>query len=286
MLSPLAASPVFQQALYNIMTSAAASFEETAPTDNLPALLQTCSSLLHPNGTILGTEVEEKSRETFPTLLSVIPDNKDTPFIASIDGRVPCSHAETWAFVRDFGAILHALGVGRGQRVAVVLPNGPELAMAILAVSNWTACVPLSATGALSELQDDLARCGPDLVIGPYCVGPLPKPTTDFSTAELAPRLSSLAKNSHVLSGESQRNWTVHDSVRKVAQKMGIAFVGLVPDPDRAGPFRLWYPIGRSTKSALVYQDLPVTPDNLPEATREIDPFPNSAKASRLSGDF
>lgn len=246
----------------------------------LPSLLQTCKSLVRPNGVILGTDIEAKTREAFPTLLSVIPDNKNTPFVASIDGRLPVSHAETWAFVRDFGAALHALGVGRHQRVAVILPNGPELAMAILAVSNWAGCVPLSATGAISELEADLARCGPDLVIGPYSAGPLPKPTTSSSEKQVAPRLTALAKSSNVLNGDSPRDWTVHGSVKAVADKMGIKFVGLVPDPDKSGPFKLWFPIGRSTKSALVYEDLPLVPDNSPEKTNEIDPFPNGKDVS------
>ena len=256
--------------------------------DSLPPLLTICQPLVRSNGVILGSEIEAEMRETYPTLLSVIPDRADTPFIASLDGRIPISHAETWAFVRDFGATLHALGVGRGQRVAVILPNGPELALAILAVSNWAACVPLSATGALSELEGDLARCGPDLVIGPYSAGPLPQATSGNAVNGAQPRLVSLAESSHVLSGEGPRDWTVHASVRKVADKMNIPFVGLVPDPDRAGPFKIWFPIGRTTKSTIVYEEMTAVPDNLPEnqVTRDIQPFPNTAKVSLQFGNF
>jgi hypothetical protein len=44
--------------------------------------------------------------------------------------------------------------------------NGPELALAILAVSNWASCVPLNANGATIELQKDLQMSGASMVIG------------------------------------------------------------------------------------------------------------------------
>jgi acyl-CoA synthetase (AMP-forming)/AMP-acid ligase II len=42
------------------------------------------------------------------------------------------------------GSALHAEGVGRGDRVAIVLPNGPEMAAAFLAVAPWAATAPLN----------------------------------------------------------------------------------------------------------------------------------------------
>ena len=250
----------------------------------LPTLLEACQSLVRPNGVIVGTEIESKTREAFPTLLSTIPLNPATPFIASLDGRIPVSHEETHQFIQEFGDSLHALGVGRGQRVALVLPNGPELAMAILAVSNWTACVPLSATGAVTELEADLARCGPDLIIGPYCAGPLPtrsNATTASSSADTpSNRIDTLAKSAHVLPGTSTRDWTVHRHVKDVADKMGIPYVSLLPHPDKAGPFKLLVPLGRKTKTALDYFELPSIPENAPDFEHQVDTSMNTEKVS------
>jgi acyl-coenzyme A synthetase/AMP-(fatty) acid ligase len=45
---------------------------------------------------------------------------------------------------RDVVRGLRSLGVGRTDRVAVVLPNGPEAAVAMVAVAAGAVCVPLN----------------------------------------------------------------------------------------------------------------------------------------------
>lgn len=285
-------------------------------TGTYPPLLASCDKLVQPNGTILGSEVATATRKEYPTLLSTIPPatNSGPVFIASLDGRLPITHSEAFDFIQAFGSTLHSFGVGRGQRVAIVLPNGPELALAILAVSQWTGCVPLSATGAVSELEADLARCGPDLVIGPYSNGPLPQETSATTTPSerLAQRnstpatrrnrtLSSSSSSStldsdasaglfefaeltHVLQGDAPRDWTVHHHVKEVADKMKISFAGLVPDPNKAGPFKLWVPVGRRTKVPLVYPDLPAIPVGAPNIDQDmpVDEAPNSGHDEAL----
>ena len=143
-------------------------------------LLATCRHLLQPSGKIVGRDVAEAILPAFPTFCSAVP--LPTPLgplstaahaprlaLASIDGRVPLTHERVRDFcVHDFGPTLHSLGFGKGDRIALVLPNGPELALAIFATSHWASCVPLSANGAISELEADLLRCGATLVIGPY----------------------------------------------------------------------------------------------------------------------
>ena len=39
---------------------------------------------------------------------------------------------------------MKARGIGRGDRVAIVLPNGPEMAVAFLAVASCATCAPLN----------------------------------------------------------------------------------------------------------------------------------------------
>src|ERR1700736_4427659 len=48
---------------------------------------------------------------------------------------------------------LRSLGVGRSDRVAVVLPNGPEAAVAIVAVACGAVCVPLNPGYTADEWQ-------------------------------------------------------------------------------------------------------------------------------------
>jgi acyl-CoA synthetase (AMP-forming)/AMP-acid ligase II/carbonic anhydrase/acetyltransferase-like protein (isoleucine patch superfamily) len=64
------------------------------------------------------------------------------------------------------GPSLHEMGYGRGNRIALVLPNGPELALAILSLAHWASCVPLNANGASSELKKDVQAAKVAMVVG------------------------------------------------------------------------------------------------------------------------
>ncbi|TMH59343.1 MAG: AMP-dependent synthetase [Betaproteobacteria bacterium] len=85
--------------------------------------------------------------------------------------------------VERIGLSLAAAGLGRGNRVAVALPNGPELAMAVLAVSDCTTCVPVNP--ALDE-----AACA--LLLKTCRVDALLIPDRSDSTAEQIARALGL----------------------------------------------------------------------------------------------
>ena len=59
-------------------------------------------------------------------------------------GRVPISYGQLVASIGDTRSVLRSAGLGRDDRVAVVLPNGPEMAAAFLAVASCTTCAPLN----------------------------------------------------------------------------------------------------------------------------------------------
>ena len=125
--------------------------------------------------------------------------------------------------IQEFGTVIHALPIvttiGRGSRIALVLPNGPELGLAILCVSQYALCVPLSATGAIAELSADLQRCDADLVIG------LLDPS--------------------------------HDAIRTCAMELNIPFVRLIPSATHAGLFALHNPTNTKQTKACTsrYKD-------------------------------
>ncbi len=48
---------------------------------------------------------------------------------------------------------LNALGIGRGDRVAIVLPNGPEMASAYVAVASACASCPLNPAYRADEFE-------------------------------------------------------------------------------------------------------------------------------------
>ena len=58
--------------------------------------------------------------------------------------RRSLSYGRLWCQVDGMVAWLNANGIGRGDRVALVLPNGPELAVAFLGVSTGAVAAPLN----------------------------------------------------------------------------------------------------------------------------------------------
>jgi oxalate---CoA ligase len=58
--------------------------------------------------------------------------------------RAPLSYAALNELVGSIVARLNALGIGRGDRVGIVLPNGPEMATAFLAVASGATAAPLN----------------------------------------------------------------------------------------------------------------------------------------------
>ena len=239
----------------------------------LAPLLSSCQHLVKKNGSIVGREIAAELNGVYPTLQSALPPSVQytgPAYLASIDGRLPLAHDRVAPFLQEMGHYLHGLQIGRGNRVALVLPNGPELALAILAVSQWAACVPLSATGAPQELAADLQRCGADLVIGPYSEGPLPSRSEESVPTDAADTpsvLAELACQFGVMASSAARDWTVHHHVQETAEELGIPFCGLVPDPETAGPFRLVVPSSTpdkkktrtATRQRISYESLAVS---------------------------
>src|SRR5216117_798857 len=60
------------------------------------------------------------------------------------DGDEPLSHQQLWNQVAVTVTALISLGVGRGDRVAIVLPQGQDLAVTFLAVAAGATAAPLN----------------------------------------------------------------------------------------------------------------------------------------------
>ena len=82
-------------------------------------------------------------------------------------GRAPLSYGELHAQILRVGTTLAALGVGRGNRVALALPEGGEHAAAILATMCWVTCAPLRRDFDADVATDLLARLRIDALIVP-----------------------------------------------------------------------------------------------------------------------
>lgn len=68
-------------------------------------------------------------------------------------GRRPLSYGRMQAQVGNVIGSLNALGLGKADRVAMVLPNGPEMAVAFLAVASGATCAPLNPSYRAREFE-------------------------------------------------------------------------------------------------------------------------------------
>ena len=80
-------------------------------------------------------------------------------------GRAPLTYCALSQQIDDGVAALNALGVGRNERVALVLPNGPEMATAFLTVASGATCAPLNPAYRPEEFDFYLADLNARAVI-------------------------------------------------------------------------------------------------------------------------
>jgi acyl-CoA synthetase (AMP-forming)/AMP-acid ligase II len=88
----------------------------------------------------------------------------DAPAILA-PGLAPLTYGRLYQHIHEMERTLRAMGIGRRDRIAVVLPNGPELAVAILTVEASAACVPLNPAYGAEELERYFADLLPRAVI-------------------------------------------------------------------------------------------------------------------------
>jgi acyl-CoA synthetase (AMP-forming)/AMP-acid ligase II len=79
-------------------------------------------------------------------------ERPDVPAILA-PGRTPLTYRRLHDGVGEVVLALNRMGIGCGDRVAVVLPNGPEMAMAFLAVSAAAVCAPLNPAYRANEFE-------------------------------------------------------------------------------------------------------------------------------------
>src|SRR5262252_2947463 len=88
----------------------------------------------------------------------------DAPAIFA-PGRAPLTYGRLYQHVENTGRSLRAMGLGRHDRVATVLPNGPEMAVAILCLATNATCAPLNPAYRTEELDTCFADLQPRALI-------------------------------------------------------------------------------------------------------------------------
>ncbi|RAK93782.1 acetyl-CoA synthetase-like protein [Aspergillus costaricaensis CBS 115574] len=108
--------------------------------------------------------VQQRIKSVMPHMTEFIScESRQPALLEPRSGRV-ISHTEVREFIENFDLMLPDSICGK-PRVAVVLPNGPLLALALLAVANRYTVVPMATTAAPEELMTDLDAVGADAVL-------------------------------------------------------------------------------------------------------------------------
>jgi len=87
------------------------------------------------------------------TLQQLLAGGADVATAISAPGRPPLSYRELRALIASTLASLNALGVGRNDRVAIVLNTGPEMATCYLACASGTTSAPLNPAYRAEEFE-------------------------------------------------------------------------------------------------------------------------------------
>jgi oxalate---CoA ligase len=134
------------------------------------------------------------------TLSALISAGEDTATAIHAPGGSPLSYTSLRALVARTIETLNQLGIGRGDRVAIVLPNGPEMATAFVAIAAGCASCPLNPGYRADEFE--------------------------FYLSDLQAKALVVERGSTSASIE-------------VAKKLGVRLIELVPGSEGSGSFSL-----------------------------------------------
>jgi amino acid adenylation domain-containing protein len=119
----------------------------------------------------------------------------DAPAILA-PGRTPLTYCGLWQHVNNVVQTLHAMELNRHDRIALALPNGPEMAVAVVAVAAGATCVPLHPAYGPDEYHAYLAALHPKVLIvqaGTDSAACVVARARGIHVLELSPRLDAEA---------------------------------------------------------------------------------------------
>jgi acyl-CoA synthetase (AMP-forming)/AMP-acid ligase II len=145
------------------------------------------------------------------TVLKLLSNGPDNAPAIRAPGRPPLTYAGLRTLAARTREKLNSMGIGAGDRVAIVLPNGPEMASAFVSISCAAATAPLNPAYRLEDFE--------------------------FSFGDLRPRALV------VLEG-------VDTPARRAAMAADIAIIELIPGTS-AGDFTLRIPERQGEPSCL-----------------------------------
>ena len=99
------------------------------------------------------------------TVVELLQCGDEAAVALAAPGREPLNFAELRRHVTRTVAALNKLGIGRNDPVAIVLPNGPEMASAFVAVASGATTAPLNPAYTADEFEFYLSDLDAKLLI-------------------------------------------------------------------------------------------------------------------------
>jgi acyl-CoA synthetase (AMP-forming)/AMP-acid ligase II len=107
--------------------------------------------------------------QKFSTLVELLSAGADAEPALRAPGAPALSYAALRANVLRTIASLNGMGIGRGDRVAIVLPNGPEMAAAFVSVAACSTSAPLNPAYRADEFEFYLSDLHAKALIVEHC---------------------------------------------------------------------------------------------------------------------
>ncbi len=150
------------------------------------------------------------------TLADLLKQGAAEAIAISAPGRAPLSYAALRTQVETTIATLNRLGIGRGDRVAIVLPNGPDMASAFVAVAAGSSACPLNPGYRADEFEFYLNDLNAKALIV--------ETNTDSAAVEVARKLG--VRVLPLAPGEIAGTFTLSGEAGGTAERQGMAESG------------------------------------------------------------
>lgn len=136
----------------------------------------------------------------------------DAPAIGA-PGRAPLTYKDLRELARATVADLNAMGIGRNGRVAIVLPNGPEMAACFIAIGCGATTAPLNPAYRAEEFEFYLSDLGAKALV---VLEGMESPALDVARARNIPIVS-------LRPGDKAGSFTLHGDKTAPAVDGGFA---------------------------------------------------------------
>ncbi len=105
------------------------------------------------NGMLVGSNEMSSEMNSLRTFEDLLASGRADDVAIAAPGAAPLTYTGLRALVAETIASLNRLGVGRGDRAAIVLPNGPDMATAFIAIASGATSAPLNPSYRTDEFE-------------------------------------------------------------------------------------------------------------------------------------